>query len=204
MHEDRRLGVSTIVLSSLRTRRQAASPVGCEPRLLWRPLNLYSNIGRAIVGVFFGLLDQVTSASGYIKIKPLASLVPQAALRAVAIALRFRLQIRLIGKRFLLATLNNRSALATAAAALGIGETAGGVLTTGDVLSAGGAPAAAGAPVTTDAPGVSGGAVSRLASSSILFVIAFTAISVGAFRQTSPRLTAISSELIASFCRAAA
>ena len=111
MHEDRRLGVSTIVLSSLRTRRRAASPVDCEPRLLWRPLNLYSNIGRAIVGVFFGLLDQVASVRGYIKVEPLASLVPQAALRAVAIALRFRLQIRLIGKRFLLATLNDRRAL---------------------------------------------------------------------------------------------
>ena len=83
-------------------------------------------------------------------------------------------------------------------------ETAGGVLTGADVLNAGGALAAAGALVATDAPGVGGGAAPRLASSSTLSVIAFIVFSVGAFRQTSPRLAAISSELIASFCRAAA
>src|SRR6516162_7693168 len=77
---------------------------------LLRGLHLDANVGAPVIGVLVWLFNQITSSRGDIEIEHLAALVSEAALRAIAVALRIRLQIRGVRKGLLHSSLDDRVA----------------------------------------------------------------------------------------------
>src|SRR5712691_132087 len=75
---------------------------------LFHRLDFYADLSSPIIEILLRFLDQVASPRGLIKIEGLTTLVFQATLRAIAVALRVGLQVRIIRKRPLWPPLNNR------------------------------------------------------------------------------------------------